>query len=140
MPVQTRSQKILFAGDHNLGCIHPVFQRGQPIYVWAERGLICLEDAATNTYKTESWQTMAQRTLALSDMVKNTPGGIHSDERVAIQRIICKMDGIIRQAKEQGSPDNPDAAAEYARRRAKRSLVPAKIQQTVYGDVRTKPL
>lgn len=123
-----KSSRILIEGDHDVVKQFPMFGKGEPLYLWAERGLVCWEFAKTNGYGTMTWQDAAERVLALSDMIINSSeDGGYADERIAMQRFICSMENVIRKAKEQGGPLDEGAAAAHAARRAKSVVVPRKV-------------
>ena len=130
MGIVTRSERILVEGDHNVVKMFPLFGKGEPLYMWAERGLICWEYAKTNGYGTMYWRDAAERVLGLSEMLSRrdpNDDALYRDERERLQRFVCSMEDVIRKAKEQGSPDDDVAARDLARRRAKTVMVPRKI-------------
>lgn len=131
-----RSQKILTTTPTaNVVKMLPMWGKGEPLYLWAERGLVHWEYAATNGFGTMTWQDAARRVQALSEMViKSSEDRKWAKERYELQRIICDMESVIRQAKEQGSPDNPDAVRDHVRRRSKSAVVPRNIDQVIAGD------
>lgn len=107
--IEQKSSRILIAGDHNTVKMFPLWGKGEPLYLWAERGLVCWERAKTDKYGTMSYQDAAFRVLALSDMLKNTRTDPRwRQERESLQRFVCAMEKVIRQAKEQGSPFGSD--------------------------------
>lgn len=123
MSLQLPSFTILNTGE--MAKLYPLWKRGdedgQPLRMWAERGLVHWEDPRTNAYGSMLWRDAAIRVLALSEMVSNktTEDGLgkYANERYMIKRFVCEMEKVIERAKEQGSPDDPDAAAELRRRR-----------------------
>src|SRR5690606_10188059 len=103
---------------------------GQPLRMWAERGLVHWEDPRTNGYGSMRWKTAARRVLALSQMVgnKTTEKGLgkYANERYIIQRFVTEMEKVIARAKLQGSPDDPEACRE-AKRRRRLSIAPRRV-------------
>lgn len=137
MPIESRSSKLLIEGDHNVVKQFPMFGAGEPLYWWSERGLVMWEDARTNGYGTMTWQECAFRVSAISDMITNSSeDGDYADERIAMQRFVCSMERVIRQAKETGGPLDKGAAQEHARRRAKSVSMAntRRIDNVVAGD------
>lgn len=136
MAVQQRSRCILVP-DANVVKQYPMWGKGEPIYYWAERGLVNWERAETDTYGTLTVRDACQRVSALSDMVilsSEDPRWAH--ERRMLQKFIHEMESVIRQAKEQGEPDNPDTRKDAERRRKKMSIGPRTIGKIVTGDLK----
>lgn len=130
MTIETRSQRILLTGDHSVVKQFPLFGKGEPLYLWADNGLVCWEFAKTNGYGSMDWREAAKRIVSLSDMVgKSGEEGVYTDERVRMQEFICNMENVIRQAKEQGGPNDDGAAEDRRRRRAKSVVVPRNIDK-----------
>ena len=104
-----------------------------PLKYWAERGLIHCEDARDSSYETIDTKEVLERVKALNDMIGNTkrkvPGLMHADEVRRHQNFIDDMVKLCRRAKEQGSPDNPDAVKESKRRRPATIIVPSAASQ-----------
>jgi hypothetical protein len=99
---KNEQQHILFAGQHGLAQLKPLFGNGPPLRLWAERGNICWEDARDNTFGTMSFREAGERALALSEMVHNSKDRqFYDDEVRALQQFICQMETIIREAKQQ---------------------------------------
>lgn len=138
MTLQLRSRKILVHGDHNLAKLFPMWGEGEALYIWAERGLICWEDGRTDIgeYSTMSWETAANRVLALSEMVvRSSEDRKWAKERVALQNFIIKMEEVIRQARDQGSPfDFGHTPRSIARKRKQTVIRPRKVDRVVKGD------
>lgn len=138
--IQARSERLLITGsDHNVVKQFPMFGKGPALYWWAENGLIHWEDSRPRgtrpdgQYGTKTWQEIAIAILSLSKMVTNSSEGGYADERKRMQKFVCEMETVIRQAREQGAPDDPDAVKEARRRRAKSVLSPRKISSVVSG-------
>jgi hypothetical protein len=103
-----------------LGQSHNVVQHG-PLRVWPENGLIRIEDARNNSYKTVPVREFLERVQAIVEMLGNsTDRGIerYFATREYYQRLVEKYIDICRIAREQGTPDDPTArrAAKLARR------------------------
>jgi len=130
MALVTRSNRLLIEGDHGVVKQFPLFGRGEPLYLWAENGLVCWEFAKTNGYGSMDWREAAKRVLALSQMVTNsTEEGHYSDEANRLKKFVCDMENVIRTAKEQGGPNDDGAAADRRRRRAKSVVVPRGVDK-----------
>jgi hypothetical protein len=94
--------------------------RHGPLRIWAERGMIRIEDSRDNSYSTVTIKDFALRVAALNDMIKNsmsTDPYYGYNEIVELQRLIDGYVSIMRKAQEQGAPDNPDAIADRKRRK-----------------------
>ena len=134
--IVSRSQKLIVEGDHNVVKMQPLWGKGPTLRLWAERGLICWEDERTDGgYGTMTVREACQRVLALSEMAVNSsedPKWQH--ERRQIQDFVCRMENVIRQAREQGEPfDNKTTMMSEARRRRK-MVEPRKLNRIVIGD------
>lgn len=126
-----RSQRILVPSA-NVVKLYPMWGDGEPIYLWAENGLVCWENAATDGYGTMKWADCADRVLALSQMTfKSSEERSWQTERRKMQKFVADMEPIIRQAKDQGCPDAPDSGAERKRRGRKQSVVPRDFDNVV---------
>lgn len=120
MTILQRSSKILIQDSADVVKQFPMFGKGEPLYLWAENGLVRWEYAETNGYGTMAWDDAAHRVLALSEMItRSGEDGDYADERIALQRFVAAMENVIRKAKDQGSPFNPDAGKD---RKARRSV------------------
>lgn len=134
MAFKQRSRKILTPSS-TVAKQYPWWGKGEPLYFWAERGLVCWEDARTNGYGTLSIKEACERVLALSQMIINSSEDRRwQTERVETQRFITNMEHVIRMARDQGSPDAPDAGADHRRRRAKSVSVARAVDRVVVGD------
>lgn len=101
--------------------------RHGPLRVWAERGLIRIEDSRDNSYNTISIKECALRVKALNDMIKNsmsTDTVFDPQEATELQRVIDGYIDVIRKAQEQGSPDDASARRDLVRRRPKTIVMP----------------
>lgn len=109
---------------------HNVCQFG-PLRIWAERGLIHVEDSRDASYSTVSVHTALERMGALSDMIQNSrekmrrTGFMPTAEHDRIVRMLEEMIDVVRLARHQGTPDNPQARRELVRRRPKSVLMPS---------------
>lgn len=91
-----------------------------PLRFWPERGIVCCEDGRDNSFVQLSIKEALLRTKGINDMLgRSSDCGGYEDERVYHQRFVEEMMDIIRIAKEQGSPDDPSACRDLARRRPK---------------------
>jgi len=130
MAIETRSDRIFVAGDHNVVKQFPLFGKGEPLYLWAENGMVCWEFAKSNTYGSMDWRDAGRRVLSLSEMVgRSSEDGVYTDERQALQKFISDMERVIRQAREQGGPNDDGVAEDRRRRRAKSVVVPRAVDK-----------
>lgn len=135
MAIEQRSRQ-LFTPTARIVKLNPMWGKGGPLYLWAERGMVHWEYAETNGYGTMSWQDAARRVQALSEMtLKSSEDRRWGKERVEMQRFIVRMESVIRQAKEQGSPDDPDAVKEAKRRRKRTSIAPRAMDNIIGRDL-----
>lgn len=117
-----------------LATMFPLFGEGHPINFWAERGLVKFEDMRPNApahRKTGAlaWHIAAKHVVSLNEMViKSSEDRRWSAERQRLQKFLCDMEQVIRQAKEQGGPLDGDAVRrEYKRRRPVSVVVPTPV-------------
>ena len=130
MSLVTRSNRIFIEGDSSLVKQFPLFGKGEPLYLWAENGLVCWEFAKNNAYGSMDWREAPKRVLALSQMVTNSSEeGHYADESNRLKTFVCDMERVIRPAKEQGGPNDDGAAEDRRRRRAKSVVVPRAIDK-----------
>jgi hypothetical protein len=130
------SNRILIEGDHNVVKQFPLFGKGEPLYLWAERGLVHWESAKTNGYGSMPWQEAAFRVISLSEMATNSSEeGYYADEAYRLKKFVCEMENVIRQAKEQGGPLDEGAAAHHAARRAKSVVVPRTVNVDPFPEI-----
>lgn len=99
---------------------------------WAERGLIRCEDGADNSFTVVSVETMKKHVEAVNDMLSNSVRnrvGIaeYADEVFAHQTFVLEMTDLIRLAQEQGTPDDPTAVRDLARRAPKKVRITAEV-------------
>jgi hypothetical protein len=121
--------KTTFVGAATLGS-NDVVRHG-PLRLWAERGLIHIEDSRDNSYEVVSVHSTLHRLNGLSDMLKNSNDRDKYSEdqfdqanRERIQRMIESMIEVCAKAKVQGEPFSRDAVAEAGRRRPLTMVVP----------------
>jgi uncharacterized protein (DUF2342 family) len=101
--------------------------RHGPLRIWAERGMVRIEDSRDNSYSSLSVKDCALRVKALSDMVKNTLSTdelFSYDEIIELQRVIDGYVSVMQRAREQGMPEDASARRDLARRRPKSIVVP----------------
>lgn len=117
------------AGNHNVVFFGPRDNPKDDRY-WAERGLICHENATENSYKTITVKDFKERVRAISDMVFNSredtkAGMMHPDEITRHERFVAQAADLIKQAVAQGEPSNPEARRELVRRAPVSIVVPS---------------
>lgn len=100
--------------------------------IWAEGGLVHVEDTRTGDYGAESVREALQKTLALSEMIGNSGRNrtdakewLHYNDAVeALQTLVENLIAVCEAAKEQGEPGDPVADHEHARRLPKTFIQP----------------
>ena len=129
------SDALLFNGAPRTARLDPLWGSGNPLYLWAEDGLVCCEDGRTNGFRTLSWREAAERTHALSQMIINSSEDPRwRKERLGIQRFVVAMEEVIRKARDQGAPyDNGESIQSVVRKRL-RKITPQKCH-VIQGDV-----
>ncbi len=105
-----------------------------PLRLWAERGLIHVEDSRDNSYEVMSVAECLTRMDAISEMLGNTPRREQATEdqfdganRERHQRMLEEMIVVAQRAKEQGMPSDPSAVRDIQRRRPKSVVVPGAV-------------
>lgn len=82
--------------------------------IWADRGLIHIEDSENDEYKAVSVREMLYRVNGLNEMIarssdrghsKNEYKGNYAEERLRYMRFVEEMIPVLRKAQEQGTPD-----------------------------------
>lgn len=130
-----RSRTIVNVNSPDVAKLFPLWGKGVPIYLWAERGMICWEDARTNGYGTISVKDALERVQGISAMIpKASEDRRWNHERQAIQIFVQHMELVIRKAQEQGTPDDPQSGATHAARRRSVVSVGRKFDNVVVGD------
>lgn len=115
---------------HIMGHGHDVCVHG-PLRLWAERGLIHVEDARDNSYLTMSLRTCLERINAHVEMLKNSreqmrrTGFMDVAEYNRIQTMVELMTEVCQKAKAQGEPFNDEAVRDAKRRLPTSVLMPA---------------
>lgn len=106
---------------HILGQTGVVHYRN--LRVWAENGLVHVEDKKTGAYQAHSVRTAAERISALSDMLGHSraemrrSGNLRADMFDYIQNGVARIYDVCKQAQQQGDPDDPATYREAVRRR-----------------------
>ncbi len=116
----------LLLGGHGVATL--VTYSGRVLRVWAERGLIHMEDSRDNSYKVMAVRQALEHLNGINTMVGNSIRTGHvryADELALHQKFIQDCTDVIKKAQEQGSPDDPSAVRDVNRRRAKSLSVPA---------------
>ena len=123
---------IMFSGSGAIN--HDVVIFGH-LRIWAERGLIHIEDSRDNSYKVVNVKTMLHRMKAVQDAISNS----RKDKRQAHsysqfdnhwlsmnQDMIDQMILVIEKAKVQGMPSDPTACRDLKRRLPVSIIVPGR--------------
>lgn len=98
-----------------------------PLKIWAERGLIRVEDSRDGSVKTMSVKDCALRVRALNDMIKNshsTDDYYSCHEVTELQRVIDGYIEVMKHAQEQGMPSDASARRDLVRRRPTSIVIP----------------
>jgi hypothetical protein len=126
---------LLVRGTPETARLDPLWGQGNPMYLWAEQGLVCCEDGRTNGFRTISWVDAARRVHALSQMIINSSEDHRwRKERIATQRFVIAMENVIRKAREQGAPYDSGQSLQSVIRQRERKVVPQKCH-VISGDV-----
>lgn len=119
------------SGSQAVATQFPMWGKGQPIYFWADHGLVWWEDMRDDVRPDQRFGSMKAkdallRVQGISEMIiKSSEDRRWGEEKRVIQQFICDMEGVCRQALDQGNPmDNVDFAAERKRRRATTRMTP----------------
>ena len=113
-----------------IGGQHGVVKFGT-LRLWADRGIVHIEDSKDNVYTTISVKEALNRMQAISDMVTNTlemKGDITRFFKAleSNQEFLDQMVKVCRKAQIQGMPTDPQARKELARRRPTTVFLPTK--------------
>ncbi len=99
--------------------------------MWAERGLIHVEDSRDNSYNVFAVRTILHRMRGISDMLGNSSERQMNSEstldrkwRAEQVEMLEGMVEVIKKAKEQGMPSDPTACRDLVRRAKKTVVVP----------------
>lgn len=100
--------------------------------MWAERGLIHIEDSRDNSYEVVSVRTALQRMQGIQDMLGNSVRGRkkHSEDTLdnefytRNQKMLEEMIVVSQKAREQGMPSDPSAVRDKVRRLPRTVVVP----------------
>jgi hypothetical protein len=102
--------------------------------MWAERGLIHIEDSRDNSYEAIAVKECLERLNGLNEMIgRSKKGGMASrsnsftnymDEITDIQRMIDDTIDICRKAREQGMPTDASARRDLKRRQKTQVSIP----------------
>lgn len=104
---------------------HNVVNLGNKLRMWAENGLVHVEDKNTGYYESMHWRVAAERAAAVSDFngkrLKNGSKRNMPESRfmpfLARDLDFCeKIVDVIRQAREQGAFDDPTMMRDRIRR------------------------
>lgn len=113
----------LFGGNHMV-CTFGTLR------IWAERGLIHIEDAKDNSYTVVAVRTALRRMQAISDMLRNSRASMihdkamYADEFDRQMQMLDQMTEVCKKAQVQGMPSDPTARRDLKRRLPKTVTVP----------------
>lgn len=122
---------VLFGNQHGVVYFGP---RDNPKAVrwWADRGQLHWEDSRDNGYGIVSVREFLYRLQAINDMISNgsrkaTEGMMHADEVERHQRFIEEALELVRKAKEQGLPQDPEVRKHKAQERPISVVMPSSL-------------
>lgn len=120
---------VLLGNQHGVVFFGP---RAAPNAVrwWAERGQLHWEDSRDNGYGTVSVREFLFRLKAINDMISNgkrkdNENMMHVDEIERHQRFIEDALELVRKAKEQGVPEDPQVRKHKAMERPVTMVMPS---------------
>lgn len=120
---------VLLGNQHGVVFFGP---RSAPNAVrwWAERGQLHWEDSRNNSYGTVSVREFLFRLKAINDMISNgnrkdNENMMHVDEIERHQRFIEESLELVRKAKEQGVPEDPQVRKHKAMERPITMVMPS---------------
>jgi hypothetical protein len=99
--------------------------RWKNLRVWAENGLIRIEDAKDDSYEVIPVSAAKARIRAQVDILKS--GHYDASGRRKLSAFIDHVLEIMQKAQVQGMPSDPQASRDLKDRRAKSVVVPADI-------------
>jgi hypothetical protein len=113
---------------HILNGFHDVVRLGA-LRIWAERGLIHIEDSRDNSYNSIPVRAALHRIKAINDMLGNrrtahTEDNFDEAKRKELRDFVDAMVPVIRKAQEQGMPDDHTAKNALKNRRPITVVVP----------------
>jgi len=109
---------------HIIGSQHDV-ARWKNLRVWAERGLVRIEDASDNSYETITVDDAKERIKAQVDILRSTYYDKHGKRQ--LRMFIDQLLSVLQKATEQGMPSDPQASKDLKNRRAKSFVMPRDI-------------
>jgi hypothetical protein len=109
---------------HIIGSQHDVAQWGN-LRVWAENGLIRIEDARDNSYEVITVEDAKERIRAQVDIMESDYYDAHG--RRQLRTFVSQMLDVMQKAMEQGMPSDPQASRDLKNRRAKSFVVPRDV-------------
>jgi hypothetical protein len=93
--------------------------------IWAERGMIRIEDARDNSYVTVQLKQFLFRIKALNDAIgKSSDSWEYADERRDMQRLVEEYVAVAKRCYGQGEPENKDAIKSRKRSRTRQVSMP----------------
>lgn len=117
---------LFIGGQHGVATL--VTYSGRVLRVWAERGLIHMEDSEDNSYTVRSVRDALLHLDGINQMIGNSIQSSslnYKDEIDMHQRFIADCEKVMKKAQEQGMPTDASAVRDLNRRRATKLTVPA---------------
>lgn len=114
----------IWHNDNDVAILHTY--SGRTLRVWAERGLVHMEDSRDNSYQVMPVEKALQHLNGINTMIGNSIHETHlyRDEVEMHQRFIERCVDVFRKAREQGSPNDPSAVRDNNARRKKMFVMP----------------
>lgn len=117
---------LVIGGQHGVAIL--VTYSGRVLRVWAERGLVHMEDSRDNSYVVKSVKDALFHLNGINEMIGNTivTGSLQYKDEIALhQKFIQDCTAVLQKAREQGMPTDSSAVRDNNRRRATTLTVPA---------------
>jgi len=122
---------VIVGNEHGVVFFGP---RDNPTAVrwWADRGQLHWEDSRTNGYGIVSVREFLHRLQAINDMISNgnkkaNEGMMHADEVERHMRFIESAIELVKKAKEQGVPEDPEVRKHKAQERPITMVMPSSL-------------
>ncbi len=116
---------LFIGGQHGVATL--VTYSGRVLRLWAERGMVHMEDSRDNSYKVLTVRNALFHLAGINDMIGASIADSqlgYADELALHQRFIKDCEEVMKKAQVQGMPSDPTAVRDVNRRRAKSISVP----------------
>ncbi len=92
----------MLSNDNKRGPVH----RFKDQLLWAEEGMVCIEDQRDGDFKVLSRAEAAARAIAFNEEVRYM--NAHPSDRDEMLRMVVALASCVKEAKTQGDPENPE--------------------------------